>query len=214
LAKKPAAKKPAAKKPAAKKPAAKKPAAKKPAAKKPAAKKPAAKKPAAKKPAAKKPAAKKPAAKKPAAKKPAAKKPAAKKPAAKKPAAKKPAAKKLERKRKFDKSFLVKQKELLIKERASYLGSAETLEAEADQLLEYRDPGDVQFDEESGRGDTLAVERDLDLALSAQARDAVDEIDAALERILKNGTYGVCMTSGEDIPKARLEAIPWASEKS
>ena len=130
----------------------------------------------------------------------------------KKPAAKKPAAKKLERKRKFDKAFLVKQKELLIKERASYLGSEETLEAEADQLLEYRDPGDVQFDEESGRGDTLAVERDLDLALSAQARDAVEEIDAALERI-KNGSYGVCMTSGEDIPKARLEAIPWASER-
>ncbi|MFL3018478.1 MAG: TraR/DksA family transcriptional regulator [Acidimicrobiales bacterium] len=151
-------------------------------------------------------------AKKPAAKKPAAKKPAAKKPAAKKPAAKKPAAKKVERKRKFDKAFLVKQKEVLIKERASYLGSAETLEAEADQLLEYRDPGDVQFDEESGRGDTLAVERDLDLALSAQARDAVDEIDAALERI-KNGSYGVCKTSGEDIPKARLEAIPWASER-
>ncbi len=141
-----------------------------------------------------------------------AKKLPAKKPAAKKPAAKKPAAKKPERKRKFDKAFLVKQKELLLKERESYLGSAETLEAEADQLLEYRDPGDVQFDEESGRGDTLAVERDLDLALSAQARDAVDEIDAALERI-KNGTYGVCMTSGEDIPKARLEAIPWASER-
>ncbi len=150
--------------------------------------------------------------KKPAAKKPAAKKPAAKKPAAKKPAAKKPAAKKPERKRKFDKAFLLKQKELLIKERANYLGSAETLEAEADQLLEYRDPGDVQFDEESGRGDTLAVERDLDLALSAQARDAVDEIDAALERI-KNGSYGVCMTSGGDIPKARLEAIPWATER-
>ena len=97
-------------------------------------------------------------------------------------------------------------------ERANYLGSAESLEAEADQLLEYRDPGDVQFDEESGRGDTLAVERDLDLALSAQARDAVDEIDAALERI-KDGTYGVCKTSGGDIPKARLEAIPWASER-
>ena len=44
---------------------------------------------------------------------------------------KKPAAKKPERKRKFDKAFLVKQKELLLKERESYLGSAATLEAEA-----------------------------------------------------------------------------------
>ena len=140
-----------------------------------------------KKPAAKKPAAKKPAAKKPAAKKPAAKKPAAKKPAAKKPAAKKPAAK-----TRFGKVFLDKQKALLLEERARYLKSADSLKAEADALLEGREPGDVQFDEESGEGDTLAVARDLDLALSAQARDAVEEIDAALERIRK-GTYGVCI---------------------
>ena len=72
--------------------------------------------------------------------------------------------------------------------------------------------GDVQFDEESGEGDTLAVERDLDLALSAQARDAVDEIDAALDRI-RTGTYGICTTSGQPIPKARLKAIPWAAER-
>ena len=99
-----------------------------------------------------------------------------------------------------------------MEERDKYLGSAEALQAEADQLLESRDPGDVQFDEESGRGDTLAVERDLGLALSAQARDAVDEIDAALDRI-KNGIYGICVTSGGNIPKDRLEAIPWAAER-
>jgi len=179
-------------------------------AKKPAAKKPAAKKPAAKKPAAKKPAAKKPAAKKPAAKKPAAKKPAAKKPAAKKPAVKKPAAGKA--KSRFDKAFLDRQKTLLIEERAKYTRSADSLQAEADSLLEGREPGDVQFDEESGEGDSLAVARDLDLALSAQARAAVEEIDGALARI-KKGTYGVCVASGQPIPKERLKAIPWASER-
>ena len=142
-------------------------------------------------------------AKKPVAKKPVAKKPVAKKPVAKKPVAKKP---------RLDKAFIDRQRERLLEEREKYLGSAESLQAEADQLLESRDPGDVQFDEESGRGDTLAVERDLGLALSAQARDAVDEIDAALER-LRNGRYGICVTSGGNIPKDRLEAIPWAAER-
>jgi RNA polymerase-binding transcription factor DksA len=35
------------------------------------------------------------------------------------------------------------------------------------------------------------------------------EINDALSRI-ENGTYGICEINGELIPKARLEAIPWA----
>ena len=67
--------------------------------------------------------------------------------------------------------------------------SADRLAAEAAALMADREPGDVQFDEESGEGDTIAVERDRDLALSAAARQSVAEIDAALQR-LDNGTYG------------------------
>ena len=112
----------------------------------------------------------------------------------------------------FDKKFLDEQRELLLEERAKYQRSAQLLKAEADALVLEREPGDVQFDEESGEGDTLAVERDFDLALSAQARQQVDEIDAALERI-ENGTYGLCRVSGKPIPKERLQAIPWATER-
>jgi RNA polymerase-binding transcription factor DksA len=177
----------------------------------------------AKKPAAKTTtaAAKKPAAKAStaAAKKPAAKATtaAAKKPAAstaKKPAAKasttarKPAAKKSP----FTPAFLAKQHQALLDERARYMNQAETLQQEADQLAADREPGDVQFDEESGEGDTIAVERERDLTLSAQARDAVRQIDEALERY-DRGVYGICIHSGDPIPKARLEAIPWAAER-
>ena len=140
---------------------------------------------------------------------PSKKKAVAKKAVAKKAVAKKAPAKKKSR---LDKPFVEAQKKLLLEERATYLQSATTLQAEVDSLLESRDPGDVQFDEESGEGDTLAVERDLDLALSAQARDAVDEIDAALDRI-RRGVYGICTTSGQPIPKARLKVIPWATER-
>ncbi|MYG94077.1 MAG: molecular chaperone DnaK [Acidimicrobiia bacterium] len=137
-----------------------------------------------------------------------AKKPAAKKSTTKKPAAKRvPAAKPL-----FDAKYLEKQRKQLLAERGRYITSATRLKAEADSLVEEREPGDVQFDEESGEGDTLAVERERDLALSAQARAAVEQIDAALKRI-DNGTYGVCMVSGKPIPRQRLNAIPWAAER-
>jgi DnaK suppressor protein len=35
------------------------------------------------------------------------------------------------------------------------------------------------------------------------------QIEAALGRI-ENGRYGYCMESGDEIPKERLEAIPYA----
>ena len=112
----------------------------------------------------------------------------------------------------FDKKFLDEMKGALLEERSRYVYSAESLKAEADALVESREPGDVQFDEESGEGDTLAVERERDLALSAHARQAVEEIDAALER-LEQGTYGICVVSEKPIPKERLRAIPWAAER-
>ena len=178
-----------------------------------AAKKAPAKKAPAKKPVAKKAPAKKAPAKKTAAKKAAAKK-AVKKAPAKKTAAKKAPAKKTVKKAKspFGKKFIGEMKARLEEERAKYLHSEETYRAEADALIEGREPGDVQFDEESGEGDTLAVERERDLALSNQARQAVEQIDAALGRI-KAGTYGICVASGKSIPQERLRAIPWAAER-
>ncbi len=202
----------AAKKSATKKSAKK--AVKKAPAKKVAAKKAPAKKAPAKKAPAKKAAVKKAPAKKAPEKKAPVKKAAAKKAPAKKAPVKKAAAKKAVKKPKspFGKKFIGEMKARLEEERAKYLHSEETYRAEADALIEGREPGDVQFDEESGEGDTLAVERERDLALSNQARQAVEQIDAALDRI-KAGTYGICVASGKSIPQERLRAIPWAAER-
>ena len=136
----------------------------------------------------------------------------AKKPAAKKSTSKPSSTKSAAKKPLFDKKYLDKQRQLLMDERSRYITSATRLKAEADSLVEEREPGDVQFDEESGEGDTLAVERERDLALSAHARAAVDQIDAALARI-DDGTYGICLVSGKPIPRQRLNAIPWAAER-
>ena len=112
----------------------------------------------------------------------------------------------------FDKKFLDRQVKLLMAEREKYIQSSVNLETEAQQLLETREQGDVQFDEESAQGDSWAIEREQDLILSAGARATVEKIDAALSRIEK-GTYGICQRTGKPIPKARLQAIPWATER-
>ncbi|MGH9085853.1 MAG: TraR/DksA family transcriptional regulator, partial [Acidimicrobiales bacterium] len=106
--------------------------------------------------------------------------------------------------------FLLGQLEALKEERVTYLRQAESLKAEADLLAAEREPGDVQFDEESGEGDTLAVERERDLALSAQASAAVEDIDRAIAK-LHDGTYGVCEQCYSTIPKERLRALPYAA---
>jgi len=95
-------------------------------------------------------------------------------------------------------------------ERAHNLGQAARLQAEADTLAAEREQGDTQFDEESGEGDTVSIERERDLLLSATARQQVEEIDAALAR-MADGTYGVCSSCGRRIPVARLEVVPWTS---
>ena len=52
-------------------------------------------------------------------------------------------------------------------------------------------------------------DQDNALCLTASERRLLTEIEDALLRI-DEGTYGTCEGNGERIPKARLDAIPWA----
>ena len=107
--------------------------------------------------------------------------------------------------------FLADQRAALQAERATYLAQAEALKAEADQMAQEAEPGDVQFDDESGEGGTVNIDRERDLALSAQARAAVEDIDHAIAKI-DNRTYGACERCGQPIPRARLKALPQARQ--
>jgi len=108
-----------------------------------------------------------------------------------------------------DVKFLEEVRELLLADRAIYQEQATSLRAEADSLALEREPGDVQFDEESGEGGTVTVDRERNLALSGQAVLAVEEIDDALKRIADK-TYGYCERCFQPIPKPRLRALPYA----
>jgi RNA polymerase-binding transcription factor DksA len=111
----------------------------------------------------------------------------------------------------FDLKFLFAQREALNTERIKLVGQANRLENEANAMIADAEMGDVKFDDEGGEGDTMVVEREQDLVLSAAARQTVEEIDAALAR-MKTGEYGYSVVSVLPIPKERLRAIPWATE--
>ena len=55
----------------------------------------------------------------------------------------------------------------------------------------------------------LIEERALDEELAEPVRDRLEAIGRA-EKRLEDGTYGFSVESGEPIPAARLEAVPWA----
>ncbi|MCF7955838.1 MAG: TraR/DksA family transcriptional regulator, partial [Phycisphaerae bacterium] len=52
-------------------------------------------------------------------------------------------------------------------------------------------------------------EQEFSLGLLDGERKLLQEINLALHRI-NDGVYGLCEGTGKEIPKARLEAVPWA----
>ncbi len=55
---------------------------------------------------------------------------------------------------------------------------------------------------------TDEYDHELSLTLLAGQQNGLNEVDAAIRRI-EEGRYGVCESSGQPIPRARLQAVPW-----
>lgn len=56
----------------------------------------------------------------------------------------------------------------------------------------------------------VSTARELELTLDARESIELDMVDAALRRI-EDGSYGLCIDCGVEIPAARLHAAPEAS---
>ncbi|PYI79380.1 MAG: hypothetical protein DMF04_00260 [Verrucomicrobia bacterium] len=159
--------------------------------------------------------AKKPAAKKPAKK--AVKHPAAKKAKIKQPTRPKAAARTSDspaeifkdnhKPRRLD-PFTKEQKQKLLQLRDAMVDS---MAGVAQDTLRSRAEGSEAsaFGMHQADAGSDAYDRDFALSLLSQEQDALYEIDQALKRI-DLGTYGICEMSGKQIPRARLEAIPFA----
>ncbi len=53
-------------------------------------------------------------------------------------------------------------------------------------------------------------EQELTLDLLGNEKEVLVQIEAALKRI-EDGSYGKCEECGKEIPRARLDAVPYAS---
>lgn len=53
-------------------------------------------------------------------------------------------------------------------------------------------------------------DRTIALEVTSREYEVLRQIDRALEKI-NEGTYGICDISGDEIPIARLEAVPYAT---
>jgi len=107
---------------------------------------------------------------------------------------------------KLSSAEIKKFKAMLWEKRNEILGNVTTMEFEALR----RDRSDLS-NMPTHMADTGTNNNEIDniLGLMDSEMKILVEIDDALGRI-ENGTYGICEINGEPIPKARLEAIPWA----
>ena len=62
---------------------------------------------------------------------------------------------------------------------------------------------------DQGESSELDVQDEIEFALIQMKAETLNQIDAALHR-LEKGTYGDCFECGDEIPKARLRALPFA----
>lgn len=69
---------------------------------------------------------------------------------------------------------------------------------------------DRSADPDNVDGGAIAVELEMDISMVQNARDLLDRVKHAQDRMEK-GLYGTCEITGEPIPVARLEALPYAT---
>jgi DnaK suppressor protein len=103
----------------------------------------------------------------------------------------------------LDVAFVEKQRQQLLRLRATLVAAAQVAESEEGDVKTQR-TGDALELEDDAQG-LDALERDGNLVVRAMER--LERVDRALRKI-EEGTYGLSDRSGKPIPRERLEAVP------
>ena len=97
--------------------------------------------------------------------------------------------------------------EKLLALRTELLGDMTKMED--DSLKDHAKTVSIPTDKEELGSDN--AEQELTLTLLGSGEDILDQVEAAIHRI-EDGGYGRCEDCGEEIPKSRLDAIPYAAD--
>lgn len=101
-------------------------------------------------------------------------------------------------------------RQLLLEKRAEIIGDVNSMENDALKKSRLDAAGDLSsMPIHMADIGTDNYEQEFALGLLDSERKLLHEINEALQRI-EDGVYGICEGTGEPIPKARLEASPWA----
>lgn len=105
----------------------------------------------------------------------------------------------------YNKTELEKIRHKLLEMKAQISGSIRETKEEVKEMEESKGYSQHQADE--GTDDFV---KNISLDLSNKELSVIKQIDRALDKI-EEGTYGLCDVTGKDIPKARLEVLPYAT---
>ena len=102
----------------------------------------------------------------------------------------------------MDTNFIESIQEKLKTERSEIIRSLSAQSDDMKNLIKPQESGD-EVDVASD-----AIDRNLLDSLGAKDAERLNMIDSALERI-RLGRYGICISCGKEIPKERLEVLPY-----
>jgi DnaK suppressor protein len=105
----------------------------------------------------------------------------------------------------LDAAFIEKQRQYLIRLRATLKGATEGIETEEADLRNAAVDNPAEYEDDAQKLAAL----DVDDSLLAREVERLQHIDRALQKIA-DGTYGLSDRSGLPIPRERLEAVPEA----
>jgi len=105
----------------------------------------------------------------------------------------------------IDAAFVEKQRQYLLRLRASLVAAAAAAESDEADVKGDRTGTAMELEDDAQELD--ALERDGNLVVRDIER--LERVDRALKKI-EEGTYGLSDRSGEPIPRERLEAVPEA----
>jgi YteA family regulatory protein len=105
---------------------------------------------------------------------------------------------------------LHRYREMLEKEQQRMLRQIRTIDSGQDQDMSETLSELSDYDDHPADIATETFEREKDRALRENARETIERVEAALQK-MENGTYGLCDICGQPIPAGRLDAVPYAT---
>ena len=106
----------------------------------------------------------------------------------------------------LDQDFVEGQRRRLIDLRDELRGVRDRLQEDEREL---EGQGDDFAETDIGDLSQSIFDREMDASVGEGIERRLGEVERALQKI-QEGTYGVCVDTGEEIPRGRLEAVPEA----